>query len=161
MFEREIEESIEIAAGPSEIWWQLTNFDSYYEWNPFITRIDGELREGARLSVTLNLQPTPEITIRPKVIVVDLQRQLRWRGQMGLPNLFDGEHIFTLETTGVNRVCFTQRERFSGLLAAGGVALIERNLRRSFREMNEALRQRAEAAHATREVARAERDERK
>lgn len=160
MFEREIEESIEIAAGPSEVWWQLTNFGSYPDWNPFITRIDGEVREGARLSVTLNLHAMPEITVRPKVMVVDPQRQLRWRGRMGIPNLFDGCHIFTIETTGVNRVCFKQRERFSGLFAPGGVSLIERSLRRSFREMNEALRQRAEAAHATGEVARAERDAR-
>ncbi len=160
MFEREIEETVEIAASPSEVWWQLTDFEAYADWNPFITRVEGELREGARLSVTVNPHSMPSLTIRPKIIVVDPERQLRWRGRVGVPNLFDGEHILMIESMGVDRVCFKQRERFSGIFAPGTLGLIEGRLRKSFREMNDALRQRAEAAHATREAGRAARNER-
>ena len=160
MFEREIEESVEIAASPSEVWWQLTNFELYPEWNPFITRADGELREGARLSVTVDPDALPPFAMRPKLTVVDPERQLRWRGRMGLPNLFDGEHIFMIESVGIDRVRFTQRERFSGIFVPGALALIADALRRSFTAMNERLRQRAEAAHATQQASRGERQAR-
>jgi len=160
MFEREIEESVEIVASPSEVWWQLTTFAAWPEWNPFITRIEGEVREGARLSVTLEPDSMPAFVIRPKLIRVDPERELRWRGRLGFPGLFDGEHAFIIESVGVDRLRFTQRERFSGLLALGTLTLIERRLRESFRTMNERLRQRSEAAHATREAARARRRER-
>jgi hypothetical protein len=159
MFEREIEESVEIVASPSEVWWQLTNFEAYPEWNSFITEIEGEVREGARLSVTVDPHAMPSFAYRPKVIVAEPQRRLCWRGRFGLPKLFDGEHGFIIQTTGVDRILFTQRERFSGLFAPGTFGLIERRLRRSFREMNRDLRQRAEAAHATRQAAKAEREE--
>lgn len=160
MFETEIEESVEIVSSPSEVWWQITNFEGYPDWNPFITSIEGELREGARLSVTVEVDSMPAFTFRPKVLVVDPEHELRWRGRMGLPNLLDGEHAFIIESTGIDRVCFKQRELFSGLLAAGTLAMIEGRLRKSFRAMNERLRQRAEAAHATRQAAKAEREER-
>jgi len=158
MFEREIEETIEIAASPSEIWWQLTNFEGYPDWNPFIIRAEGKVSEGSRVAVTIKPDSMPALTLRPKIIVVDPERQLRWRGRMGVPNLFDGEHIFLIESMGVDRVCFKQRERFSGIFAPGTLNVIEGRLRKSFRAMNDALRQRAEAAHATREAARAARE---
>ena len=160
MFEREIEEALEIVTRPAEIWWQLTNFEAYSEWNPFITRVEGRPREGARLSVTIDPASMPAFTFRPKVIAAEPERKLAWRGRVGVPNLFDGEHAFIIETIGIDRVCFRQRERFSGIFAPGALGLVEGCLRESFRRMNEALRQRAEAAHATREAARAERKER-
>ncbi len=156
MFDRQIEEDVEIVARPSEVWWQLTNFEGYPEWNPFITRIEGELREGARLSVTIDAEGIPPFVFRPKLLVVDPERELRWVGRTGLPNLFDGEHAFVIESTGIDRVRFLQRETFSGLFVPGTLSLIDSQVRSSFREMNTALRQRAEAAHATRQAARAE-----
>ena len=160
MFEREIQESIEIAASPSEVWWQLTNFEAYREWNPFITRISGEAASGTRLTVAMQPASMPPIVLRPRVLVAEPERELRWRGRLGWPKLFDAEHAFTIESMGVDRVRFIQRERFSGLLAPGALPLIEQRLRESFRAMNQALRQRAEAAHATGQVAKARREER-
>lgn len=161
MFDREIEETVEIVASASEVWWQLTNFEGYPEWNPFITSVRGNLREGARLSVTVEPDWMPAMTFRPRVLVVEPERELCWRGRTaGLPNLFDGEHAFVIESTGIDRVCFRQCESFSGVFVPGALALVERRLRSSFQSMNEKLRQRAEAAHATRQAARAAREER-
>jgi hypothetical protein len=157
MLEREIEETIQIVASPSEVWWHLTNFQAYPEWNPFITRVEGDLREGGRLNVTVDPHLMPSFAYRPKIIVAEAERELCWRGRPGVPNLFDGEHAFVIETTGIDRVCFRQRETFSGVFAPGTVSLIEGRLRESFRRMNAALRQRAEAGHAARQSAQAER----
>jgi hypothetical protein len=65
-------------------------------------------------------------------------------GHLVLPGLFDGEHIFTIKPLGNNRVRFSQREIFNGLL----VPLLGRSLKtdtqRGFEEMNQALKARAE-----------------
>ena len=46
---RELRREIEIDAPPERIWAVVTDFGAYSEWNPFIRRISGGLREGARL----------------------------------------------------------------------------------------------------------------
>jgi len=50
---RELRREIEIDAPPERIWAVVTDFGAYQEWNPFIRRISGELREGARLEVKI------------------------------------------------------------------------------------------------------------
>lgn len=160
MFAREIEECVEIAAGPAEVWYQLTNFAAYPEWNPFIKSIEGELREGARLTVTMKLGSMPTTAFRPRLVVVERERELRWVGRLGVPGVFDGEHAFVIESLGIDKVRLTQSERFGGMLVPGALALTEGEVREAFRDMNERLRQRAEAAHATRQVALAQKQER-
>ncbi len=60
-----------------------------------------------------------------------------------IPGLFDGEHSFTIEAVGENRIRFTQREIFTGLLVPlFAPALIW--ARRGFEEMNQALKAQAE-----------------
>ena len=50
---RELRSEIEIDAPPERVWAVVTDFAAYPEWNPFIRRISGELREGARLEVRI------------------------------------------------------------------------------------------------------------
>ncbi|NLO06530.1 MAG: SRPBCC domain-containing protein [candidate division WS1 bacterium] len=159
MFERHIEETIEIASAPTEVWWQLINFKAYPEWNRFITYIEGIPEEGELLHVTLQPERLPAISIHPRVLVAEPERELRWIGRLGLPQVLDGEHAFLIKSVGTNHVRFTQSERFSGLFVPGAMALLEDDIRRGFEKMNMALRQRCEAAHATRETARAEEHE--
>jgi hypothetical protein len=76
------------------------------------------------------------------VLNVETNRELRWLGHLLVPGIFDGEHIFTIEPLGENRVRFVQRELFNG------IAVPFFNLsdtRRGFDEMNRALKARAEA----------------
>ncbi len=53
---------------------------------------------------------------RPKVLVVEVAREFRWKGKLLVTGLFDGEHFFILEQTPNGTVLFTQGEIFSGLL---------------------------------------------
>jgi hypothetical protein len=45
---RELRREIVIDAPPERVWAAVTDFAAYPEWNPFIRRISGELREGAK-----------------------------------------------------------------------------------------------------------------
>ncbi|MEA3403750.1 MAG: SRPBCC domain-containing protein [Armatimonadota bacterium] len=160
MFERAVEADIEIFASPAQVWWQLTDFPRYADWNPLLIDVRGELEEGSRLTVTVKPDGLPPVVIRPEIVVCEPERELRWVGRLGVGHLLDAEHAFIIKSRGINRVHFTQRETFSGVLAPGGTAVVGEQTLEGLRAMNAALRQRAEAAHATAEAARARRKER-
>src|SRR6266566_1305020 len=129
--------------GPVERVWQvLTDFESFPDWNPFIRSIRGKAVEGSRLDVLLGASGTRPMRFRPKVLKVVPNRELRWLGRLGLPRLFDGEHIFQIEPLGPMRSRFIQRERFRGLFVPLLARSLNRDARRGFEEMNRALRER-------------------
>jgi len=58
--------------------------------------------------------------------------------------LLDVERIFTIEPLGADHVRFTQREIFTGLLVPLRASHHSTDTRRGFKEMNQALKLRAE-----------------
>lgn len=140
---KELRTEIEFDGTPEEVWAVIADVPAYPEWNPFIERIDGELRVGAKLDV--RLQPVDErgITMHPTVLAAEPGRELRWIGHLVVPGMFDGEHRFLIEEAGPGRVRFVQSECFGGILLPflweklrdGGTA-------KGFRAMNEALARR-------------------
>ncbi len=136
--------SIPITAPPHRVWHLLTDFASFPQWNPFIRRASGELREGSQLEVYLQPSGARGMTFRPRVLKVEPNRELCWLGHFLIPGLFDGEHIFTIEPLETGRVRFVQRENFTGLLVPLFWRLLEKDTRWGFEEMNRALKLRAE-----------------
>jgi hypothetical protein len=145
MAEHRIETSIEVDATPARIWAILTDFAAMPVWNPFIKSISGALVEDGRLSVKIAPSGKSGMSFKPIVLSVRPEKELRWRGQLLFPGLFDGEHYFQLEPTGKGQTRFKQGEDFSGILVGlfgGALAATEAG----FHAMNMALKQRAEAA---------------
>ena len=140
---KELRTEIEFDGTPEEVWAVIADVPAYPEWNPFIERIDGELRVGAKLDVRLQPVDEREITMHPTVLAAEPGRELRWRGHLVVPGMFDGEHRFLIEEAGPGRVRFVQSECFGGILLPflweklrdGGTA-------KGFRAMNEALARR-------------------
>jgi hypothetical protein len=135
---------IEINAPPERVWRLLTDFAGFPEWNPFIRRAIGEPRKGAQLEVYLQPSGAKGMTFRPKVLKAEPNRELRWLGHFLIPGLFDGEHIFTIEPLDADGVRFVQRELFTGLLVPLLARSLDKDTRRGFEEMNQALKLRAE-----------------
>lgn len=134
---------LEIDAPPAQVWEVLTDFAAYHEWNPFITAIAGELRTGAELTVTLSPPESRDATFRPRVLVCDAPRELRWRGHLFIKGLFDGEHYFKCDATTEGRTRFVHGEDFSGFFVKY-VAQRLTHVARGFVYMNEALKRRVE-----------------
>jgi hypothetical protein len=146
---REISTQIDIASSPARVWEVLTRFDAFPQWNPFIRKVSGELREGGRLEVYIQPPGHRGRTFRPVLVRVLPPRELRWLGRLWLPRLFDGEHAFTIEELGANRVRFVQRERFRGILVPLLWRSLDRDTRRGFEDMNRALKRLVEAGGAS------------
>jgi hypothetical protein len=141
---RRIETAIDIAASPRAVWTVLIDFAAYPDWNPFIRRLQGEPTVGTRLEVTVQPPGSSAMTFKPTVLAAEPEHELRWRGRVLVPGLFDGEHAFRLEP--IKSGCrFHHGERFGGLLVPlfGGML---KSTEQGFVAMNEALKRRVEAA---------------
>lgn len=144
---REIRSEIEIEAPAAVVWGVLTDFAAFPEWNPFMRSAQGELEQGAQISVTMQPPGHGPSTFRPRLLSVDAGRSFRWRGHLVVPGIFDGEHVHELEALGPQRTRYVQREEFHGVLVpfVGGML---RDTQRGFEEMNAALKARAEGTAA-------------
>ncbi|WP_303785602.1 SRPBCC domain-containing protein [Azovibrio restrictus] len=140
-----VETEIEILADPERVWAVLTGFPAYPAWNPFIPGIGGELRPGARLTVSIRPPGQAGMTFKPRVLIVDNPRELRWRGRFLVPGLLDGEHYFRIIPQGEDSVKFVHGEHFSGLLEPFLRRSLQGATRQGFLAMNAALKARAEA----------------
>ena len=140
---KELSTEIEFDATPQEVWDVLVDLPAYAEWNPFMKKIQGEPKTGAKLEVRMEPEGERAMTFRPTVLTAEPGRELKWLGHLLVPGIFDGEHRWLIEEAGPGRVRFTQSERFGGIL----VPLLWRKLRdggtaKGFRAMNEALARR-------------------
>ena len=112
----ELYTEIHINAPPERIWRILTDFASYPQWNPFVRRARGKPEKGEQLEVYLQPEGAGGMTFQPRVLTAEPGRELRWRGHLLIPGLFDGEHIFIIEPLVAGDVRFIQREIVTGLL---------------------------------------------
>jgi hypothetical protein len=141
---RQLRSEIEVQASPDRVWETLTDFAAYAHWNPFIIQATGEPVPGAHLQLLMRLPGRRPMTLRPEVLEATPARRLRWLGQLFVPGLFDGEHSFTIDSVGADRVRLTQQEEFRGLLVPLVLALIGKPTQDGFHQMNQALKTRVE-----------------
>jgi hypothetical protein len=141
----DVEATVEIEATASTVWSIVADLAKYPEWNPFIPSISGELRVGARLEVEIRPEGGSSMRFRPTLLVADAGRELRWRGRLGVPGLFDGTHSLRVEAIDATRSRFIHHESFRGIL----VPLVWRGKMRRGTELGfartaSALKERAE-----------------
>jgi hypothetical protein len=140
---KQIRTEIEIRSTPEIVWRILTDFSKYPEWNPFINKISGELKEGSRLVAHMNINGSRSITAKVILNKVDTYKELRWIGHAGTSGLFEGEHFFSIDSLGNDNVKFTHGEIFTGFL----IPLLSRRLDKaiqSYEAMNKSLKALAE-----------------
>ncbi len=136
--------SIIINASPATVWKELTDFATYPKWNPFIKSIIGKPAPGSTIQVTLQPPNGKPILMKPMILVFQQQKELRWIGSLGVPYIFDGEHVFRLEENGDGTTTLHHFERFRGILIPFLSTLLDKTTREGFSLMNEALKQRVE-----------------
>jgi len=143
---KELRSEIEIDASAEQVWRVLTNFAAFPQWNPFIRKASGDIRVGTSIEARMQPSGARGMNFRPTVLKVEPNRELRWIGHLWMGGLFDGEHVFTIEPITGTRVRFTQRENFTGLLVPFLSRSLDRDTKRGFEEMNQALKSQAESS---------------
>ena len=143
---KEIKTEILINATPEKVWTILTSFENYPAWNPFIKSINGEVKVGNKITVKIEPPEEKGMTFKPKVLIYEINKELRWIGYLLFPGLFDGKHKFELIDNGNGTTIFRQSEKFSGILI--WLLNIE-NTKKGFELMNKKLKELAEKQYAT------------
>jgi hypothetical protein len=137
----EIRTQIIIQAAPEKVWMILTDFKNYPNWNSFIPRIEGQIKEGKRLIVKIQPPGKKGMIFKPTVTSKIENRELKWLGRLFIKGFFDGEHKFEIIDNNNGTVTFIQSEKFSGVL----VRLFNFDTtEKGFEEMNKQLKKIAE-----------------
>jgi len=137
---KEIRTEILIHADPSKIWSILMDFGKLPDWNPFIKSIQGQAIAGQKIKVRLEPPDAMGMTIKPRVLAVNKEKEFRWMGHLIFPGLFDGEHIFEFVDNRNGTTTFIQREVFQGILIPLFKKMLDDNTRRGFESMNRQLK---------------------
>jgi hypothetical protein len=104
-----------IRATPERIWALLTDAAGYIRWNNTVTRLDGNIALGERITVHAKINPGRAFPV--KVTHFDPLKGMIWTG--GMPfGLFKGERTFRLEPGFNGATEFSMHEEYSGLLAS-------------------------------------------
>jgi len=137
-----LETSIRISAPASVVWAELTRFDSYADWNPFIQSLEGTVAKGNRIKVQLTPPGQKGMTFKPVITRLTQNQELEWLGNLIIPGLFDGRHRFELQSNPDGSTTLIQSERFTGILVPFLKKMIQGATRDGFIAMNEALKKR-------------------
>ena len=103
-----------IQATSDAIWRILTDAPGYAGWNATVTRVDGRIALGEKITVHAKVAPGRAFPVN--VVAFDAPRRMVWSGGMPL-GLFKGERVFELIPTGSGSVEFAMREDYRGMLA--------------------------------------------
>lgn len=132
-----------IQASAMTVWAHLTDAAHFPDWEPNVTRIDGQISLGEKITVHTRLS-TRAFPVTVTEFVPG--RSMVWASAMPL-GLFRGTRTFTLEARGESETRVTTREEFGGLL----LPLIGRtipDLQPSFDQFAAALKERSESGSA-------------
>ena len=139
--------SIEVDATPERLWSILTDFSGYPRWNPFVRSIVGDLEVGKTLDVAVEPPGGRAMKFHPVVLAVDPGRELRWKGKLLIPGLFDGEHWIRLRHH-AHGVLVEHGEWYNGRLVPRCRPTIDGRTRAGYIAMNAALKREAERGKA-------------
>lgn len=112
---KEIKGSIDIDAPVEKVWRVITDFPAYPQWNPFVTRMNGELKEGKTFEVTTRSPGMKEMKFNSELRKVVTNREMLFHGTIK-KNLLEEDHLITVEPLGENKSRLFQSIIFHGFL---------------------------------------------
>jgi hypothetical protein len=138
-----LEARVGIQAPAHVIWDVLYDLDSWSQWNPMYPKAAGAIRIGETLKLTVAVPGQPPQEIAPTVLEWVPNEQLHWKLSM-LGGFIKSTRFIEIETLADESCIVSNGELFSGLMGPSLAKRMGGSITRGFREMNEALKARAE-----------------
>jgi hypothetical protein len=135
---KSVHHEISIQASPDKVWEVLTDTDSYDSWNPVMKLLEGEIKEGNKVTYrfTQDAENVSEIASRVKKVIPN---QLLNQGG-GIPLVLTFDHKYMLEPSGAGTK-MTIHEDYRGIgVNFWNPAPVEK----AYARLNEALKARVE-----------------
>ena len=138
---KEYHTAIIINSPATTVWEALTDFTAYPDWNPIVGKMEGEMKEGNRIStfiVPLNK------TYYPIIMSYKVNKELVWLGAQGAKFLMAGKHYYRLEKISEIQTKLLHGEYFFGLFSYFIPASLLNKMKTAFEQHNIILKQRIE-----------------
>lgn len=136
------EASAEINASPEKVWELLVDAQAFTDWDPDVTRIEGTIALGEKVTVYTKVSPDRSFPVTVAEFVPN--QKMVWASGMPL-GLFKGQRTFTLKPDGAGKTHYHVIEQFSGLLLPL-IRLTIPDLNEAFQRHAQALKTHAESA---------------
>lgn len=136
-----IKTEITISASPEKVWTIFSNFKNHSNWNPFILRFEGEVKQGSKILVEIKPPNGKPMIFKPIVKSIITNKELSWKGRFILPGIFDGYHKFEIIDNHNGTTTFIQSEEFKGILVPFAKKQLNENTRNGFILMNQKLKE--------------------
>jgi hypothetical protein len=139
---KEIKGSIDIDAPVGKVWGVLTDLKAYPQWNPFMTQLSGDLKEGSVLDVVVKIPGRKDTKFKTQLVKMVEKKEALFKGAI-IKGLLTSDHLITLESLGENKTRLFQSITFKGLMSslAGGTI---RDSQKGLDLMNSAAKVRSE-----------------
>jgi hypothetical protein len=138
-----VEHRIGIQA-PAEVIWDIVyDIENWSAWNPLNPEAGGAIHIGQTISITVALPGMKARPTRPTVLEWVPNEQLHWQTSL-LGGLVKGTRYVEIERLAPESCIVSNGEIIGGLLGPTAARNIGARLFRGLREMNEALKTRAE-----------------
>lgn len=128
------------------VWQQVTDFEAYSGWNPFVLAAHGEFETGKTIRFLEDLKQFGQYWLKAQFLSIDPYSAFVWQGHFAAPFLFTVRHSFMFESLGNTQTRFTQVHKNSGLLtpylAWRGVYTVSYQ---GYHDYNQALKERCES----------------
>jgi hypothetical protein len=113
---KRISTDVIINAPINKVWVELTDFNKYPDWNPFIRKVSGDIKKGNNIQVTFQIQGSNPIVFTPEIKLYEANNIFQWEGRLLIPGIFTGRHTFQLIKIDPNKTKLIQKENFNGIL---------------------------------------------
>jgi choline dehydrogenase-like flavoprotein len=144
-----IRTEIEINAPLSLVWQLVVDLAGYNVWNPFLTYVRGEAKEGASVEFHVNLPGAQTTPTRVRISQILPGSKIVWVGHfLNIPGLIDGEHGLEFIQLGPAQTKVIHWENFRGWLLPLLGSFTAHHVLRGMEIMNPALKWRAEHLHS-------------
>ena len=144
------EVEINVDAPPEYLWKVLIDFESYGEWNPFITKIEGKAKIGSIITLTIKLDPRMEAIKLSKEMIVSLKegQHLSYDSHVLSASLFNSVRWQTIRPSdnGQTSIYHTQ-QKISGLASWPICRTFGDRIAEGCQASSLALKERAEALY--------------
>lgn len=144
------EVKVTVDAPPDYVWRVLIDFEKYSEWNPFITRIEGEPRIGSYIVLHVKLDPKAESIRLSKEMIISLKenQHLSYDQHFLSSSLFNAVRWQTIRPHDDGRKSiYHSHQKISGLASWPISRMYGDSIAEGFQASSLALKKRVEALY--------------
>lgn len=141
---KEINTEIEILATPDKVWEILMDLPNWPKWNPIVNKIEGNLKIGEKLSITMSDSKGNDGKKYDSVITnIDTNERFSFIAKMMSSFMFSADRVIELKPT-EKGTHFSQREIYTGLVVSLFWNKLNTDARKILNSMNAALKKAVE-----------------